>query len=105
MEGHMYGFGDRAKPHKVSNGALLCLQQTHKACLLKVMVGREGFQQPPLLHDHKTRAINETPLLVWPLGKQLPHLGIKRYVHMHYLDIWRCFQPLDESNDVWVGNP
>jgi hypothetical protein len=37
-----------------------------------MMVGDEGFKKPTLLHDHKTRAIDQTSLLVRALGEQPP---------------------------------
>jgi hypothetical protein len=67
---------------------ILCLQQTYKACLLKVMVCCEGFVESILLHDHKTCTIDETPLLIWALDKQLPRLRVERLVYMHDVHIW-----------------
>ena len=66
----------------------LCLQQTYKACLLKVVVCGKGFVESVPLHDHKTRTIDETPLLVWALGKQPPSLSIEARVQMRNIYVW-----------------
>ena len=58
----------------------------HKNLLLKVMVCCEGFVESILLHDHKTRTIDETPLLSGAHKPAMP--DIERRIYMHNVHIW-----------------
>jgi hypothetical protein len=84
---------------------LLRLQQTDETGLFKVMVGRQGFEDAPLLHYDEAGTIYQTPIFILTVSKQLPGLRVQDHINMDDFYIRRDFDTFNECHNGRAGNP
>jgi len=68
--------GRRTIPPVLDRTVFFSFQQADEPCLFKVMVGSQSFSDGALMHEYKTRTIDQAPLFVLAASQQLPRLSI-----------------------------